>query len=70
MNTKGKENSNEDALSWSEHMAEAPPLEDDEYAEFYEVDELVIRFEGRVNEIQHMQHGRDSRGTSKGLGLE
>ena len=32
-------------------QAEAPPLEEDKYAEFYEIDEPVIRFEGGVNEI-------------------
>ena len=26
-------------------MAEAPPLEEDEYAKFYEIDEPVIKFE-------------------------
>ena len=52
---KGKENGDTDALSWSAHMAEAPPLEDDKYTEFYQVDEPVIRFEGGVNEIQHLQ---------------
>ena len=36
-------------------MAEAQPLEEDEYAEFYEIDEPVIQFEVRVNEIQHIQ---------------
>ena len=36
-------------------MAEAPPLEKDEYAEFYEIDEPVIQFEDEVNEIQHIQ---------------
>ena len=46
---KGKENSNPDALSRSSHMAEAPTLEEDEYAEFYEIDEPVIRFEGGIN---------------------
>ena len=35
---KGKENSNVDALSWSTHMAEAPPVEEDKYTEFYEID--------------------------------
>ena len=44
-----------DALSRSSHMAEAPPLEEDEYAEFYEIEKPVIRFEGGVNEIQHIQ---------------
>ena len=36
-------------------MAEAPDLADDDYAEFYGVDEPVIKFAGRVNEIQHIQ---------------
>ena len=36
-------------------MAEAPPLEEDEYNEFYEIHEPVIQFEGGVNEIQHIQ---------------
>ena len=40
---KGKENSNVDALSRSSHITEAPPLEDDDYAEFYKVDKPVIR---------------------------
>ena len=31
---------------------EAPQLEEDKYAEFYEIDKPVIKFEGRVNEIQ------------------
>ena len=31
------------------------PLEEDEYAEFYEIDEPVIKFEEGVNEIQHIQ---------------
>ena len=53
---KGKENSNVDALSRSSHMAKAPPLEEDKYAEFYEIDKPVIRFEGGVKEIQHIQH--------------
>ena len=46
---KGKENSNADALSRSTHMAEAPLLEEDKYAEFNEIDEPVIKFE-----IQHI----------------
>ena len=50
---KGKENSNADALSRSSRMAEAPLLEEDEYAEFYDIDEPVIQ--GGVNEIQHIQ---------------
>ena len=52
---KGKENSNVDPLSRSSHLAEALTLEEDEYAEFYEIDEPVIRFEGGVNKIQHVQ---------------
>ena len=36
-------------------MAEALPLAEDEYMEFYEIDEPVINFEGGVNEIQHIQ---------------
>ena len=53
---KGKENSNAEALSQSTHLAEALPLEEDEYFEFYEVDEPVIRFDGGLNKIQHVQH--------------
>ena len=49
----GKESINADALSWSAHMAEASPLEGDKDAEFYEIDEPMVKFEGRVNEIQH-----------------
>ena len=52
---KGKENSNADALSRSSHIEEAPLLAEDEYAEFYEIAEPVINFEGGVNEIQHIQ---------------
>ena len=52
VNKKGKENSNADALSRSTHMA-LPP-EEDENAEFYKVDEPVIRFEGEVYKIQHV----------------
>ena len=55
MHKKGKKNTNADALSRSSHMAEAPLLEEDEYAEFYEIDEPVIHFEGGVKEIQHKQ---------------
>ena len=36
-------------------MAEAPPLAEDEYTKFYEIDQPVINFEGGVNEIQHIQ---------------
>ena len=52
---KGKENSNADALSRSSHMAEALPIEEDKYAEFYKIDKPVIKFVGGVNEIQHIQ---------------
>ena len=41
---KGKENSNADALSQSEHMGEALPLEEDKYPKFYK----VIKFEGNA----------------------
>ena len=41
---KGKENSNADALSRSSHMEDAPALEDDVYAEFYDMEEPVIKF--------------------------
>ena len=53
---EGKETSKADALSRSLHMVEALPIEEDEYAKFYELDEHVIKFEERVNEIQHIQH--------------
>ena len=53
---KGKENRNTDALSRSSHMVEAPPLEEDENTKFYEIGKPVIKFEGGVNEIQHIQH--------------
>ena len=52
---KGKEKSNSDTLSRSSHMVEALTLADDKYAEFYEIEKPVIRFEGGVNEIQHIQ---------------
>ena len=52
---KGKEKSNADDLSKSSHMVVAPLLEEDDYAKFYEIDEPVIKFEGGVNEIQHIQ---------------
>ena len=52
---KGKENSNTDSLSRSSHMAAAPPLEEDEYVEFYEIDEPVLQFKEGVSEIQHIQ---------------
>ena len=35
---KGKENSNTDTLSRSSYMAEALMLAEDQYAEFYEID--------------------------------
>ena len=41
---KGKENINAYALGRSSHMAEAPPLQEDEYAKFYEIDEPVIKY--------------------------
>ena len=34
----------------------APPLSEDKYAEFYEIDKPVIQFAEGVNEIQHIQH--------------
>ena len=52
---KGKENSNADALSRSAHMAKAPALADDDYAEFFDVNEPIIKFEESVNEIQYIQ---------------
>ena len=52
---KGKENSKADALSRSSHMTEALLLAEDLYAKFYEIDEPVIQFEDRINEIQHIQ---------------
>ena len=36
-------------------MAKALPLEQDEYAKFYKIDEPAIKFEKGVNEIQHTQ---------------
>ena len=41
---KGKENSNADALSRSSHMEDALLMEDNVYAEFYEVDKPVIKY--------------------------
>ena len=35
-------------------MAEAPPLEEDEYAQFYEIDEPMIKFEKGMNGIKHI----------------
>ena len=51
---KGKENSNEDALSRSSNIGEAPPLAENKYAEFYEIDKPVIDLKGGVNKIQHI----------------
>ena len=36
-------------------MSEALLLAEDDYAEFYEINEPVINFKGGVNEIQHIQ---------------
>ena len=55
MHKKGKENNNADALSRLSHMPEASQLSEDEYAEFYEVDEPVIQLAEGVNEIQQIQ---------------
>ena len=55
IHTKGKENSNADALSRSSHTAEALPLAEDKYVDFYEIGEPVINCEGGVNKIQHIQ---------------
>ena len=52
---KGKKDSNADTLSRSSTMPEAPPLSEDKYAEFYEIDKPVIQFAEGVNEIQHIQ---------------
>ena len=41
---KGKENSNTGNLSRSSHMVEARPLEEDNYAKFYEIKKRVIKF--------------------------
>ena len=38
-------------------MVEALRLEEDEYAEFYEINEPVIQFEGGLNEIHYIQLG-------------
>ena len=64
---KRNKNSDTDALSRSFQMAESPPLAEDEYVEFYEIDEAVINFEGEVNEIKHIQRSvvsRYSRGST------
>ena len=52
---KGKENSNADARRRSSHMEDAHLLEDNVYAEFYNVDEPVIKFLEGINEVQHVQ---------------
>ena len=52
---KGKENSNVDALSRSSQMEDAPVLEDDVYAKFYDVEEPLIKFLWKINEVQHVQ---------------
>ena len=44
-----------DALSRSSHISEAPLLSEDKYAEFYDVDEPVIKFADGVNDLQHVQ---------------
>ena len=36
-------------------MSEAPPLSEDKYVEFYDIDKPVIQFAEGVNEIQHVQ---------------
>ena len=36
-------------------MEDAPLIEDDLYAEFYEVEEPVIKYIKGINEIQHVQ---------------
>ena len=36
-------------------MEDAPLIEDDVYAEFYEVEEPVIKYIEGINEIQHVQ---------------
>ena len=40
---KGRDNSKADTLSRLSHMSEAPPLSEDEYAEFYEKDKPVFQ---------------------------
>ena len=52
---KGKENSNANALSRFSHMEDAPLIENYMYAEFYEVEEPVIKYIEGINEIQHVQ---------------
>ena len=51
VHNKGRENSNPVALRRSIHIVDPPPLEDDEYAEFYEVDKQVISFEDSMNTV-------------------
>ena len=52
---KGKKNCKADELSQSTHMVEAPPLKDENYAEYYEMEVPVIRFVGGVNNTQLVQ---------------
>ena len=52
---KGKENSNAGALSRSSHMKDAPLIEDNMCAEFYEMEEPVIKYLEGINKIQHIQ---------------
>ena len=61
--------SNADTLSRSSQMEDAPLIEDDMYAEFYEVEEPVIKYIKRINEIQHIQLNLAER-TSQGRRLE
>ena len=70
MYKKRKENSNADRLSQSTHMVAALPLEEDEYAEFYDVDELVIRFEGGINQFQSVKCRRAEIPEEQRQGLE
>ena len=44
-----------DALSRSSHMPESPPLSEDMYAEFYDIDKPMIQFADGANQIQHVQ---------------
>ena len=59
---KGKENSNTGALSRSSHMVEDLPLTEDEYAEFYEINEPVINIKGG-NSAYSAEPGRNCRRT-------
>ena len=52
---KGRENSNTDAMSRSTHNGGPPPLEEDNYANFYEEDKPVISIADRVNMISYAQ---------------